>query len=290
MAKLDVSINTTVFNRIFSQLGLLEEKENEFVPTGLGLLLFGARPQLLYPNALIRATYKTAGRNEEIYTVEGALVNQANDIIEWYDNHIGKQIDRSEAQRKTVYDYPKEVIRESLINSIAHRDYDLEGSPIYFEINDKAIIIKSPGLPIAPIRLEQIQKFNAPSLSRNPKIMYVFEQMDLVEQRGLGFQTINELPVKYHLPLPVVTFENPYLVFTFPRNMTVLKEITGNDKLNEDELQGYEYIRHIKKITRKEYETQFGYDKKRAERHLKRMTELGLIQKKGNSTATYYEL
>jgi predicted HTH transcriptional regulator len=57
-----------------------------------------------------------SGRNEEIYTVEGALVNQANTIIEWYDSHIGKQIDRSEAQRKTVYDYPKEVIRESLIN------------------------------------------------------------------------------------------------------------------------------------------------------------------------------
>jgi len=293
MANLDVPINTPDFNRIFSQLGLLEEKGNQYVPTGLGLLLFGSRPQLLYPNALIRATYKTAGRNEEIHTVEGALVNQANNIIEWYDNHIGKQIDRSEAQRKTVYDYPKEVIRESLINSIAHRDYDLEGSPIYFEINDKAIIIKSPGLPVAPIKLEQIQKFNAPSLSRNPKIMYVFEQMDLVEQRGLGFQTINELPVKYHLPLPVVTFENPYLVFTFPRSMEVLKDIAGNDKLKElnaDELRGYEYIRHIKKITRKEYETQFGYDTKKAERHLKRMTELELIQRKRKSTATYYEL
>ena len=31
---------------------------------------------------------------------------------------------------------------------------------------------------------------DAPSLSRNPKIMYIFEQMDMVEQRGLGFQTL----------------------------------------------------------------------------------------------------
>ena len=293
MAKLDVDVNSPIFNRVFSQLGLLEEKGNELIPTGLGMLLFGKRPQLLYPNALIRATYKTAGRGEEIHTTEGALVNQANDIIEWYEKHIGKQIDRSEAQRKTIYDYPKDVIRESLINAIVHRDYDLEGSPIYFEINDKAIIIKSPGSPVEPIKIEQIQELNAPSLSRNPKIMYVFEQMDLVEQRGLGFQTINELPVKYNLPLPVVTFENPYIVFTFPRNMEDLKEISGNDKLktlNADELKGYNYISQVKKVTRKEYENQFGYDTKKAERHLRRMTELGLINKKGSSTATYYEI
>ena len=310
MAKLNISVNTPEFNRIFYQLGLLENttipkglrmllyrllgrKDNSLVPTGLGLLLFGERPQLLYPNALIRATYKTAGRREEIYTSEGALVNQANDIIEWYEKRIGQQIDRSEAQRKTIYDYPKEVIRESLINAISHRDYDLEGAPIYFEINDTAIIIKSPGMPVEPIRLEQIQNFNAPSLSRNPKIMYIFGLMKLVEQRGLGFQTINELPTKYNLPLPVVTFDNPYLVFTFPRNLEALKEVAENDKvkeLNADELRGYEYIRLVKKITRKEYENHFGYDTKKAERHLKRMTELKLIERKGSSSATYYEI
>ena len=118
MAKLDVAVYSPEFNRIFAQLGLFEEKDNEFNPTDLGLLLFGKRPQLQYPNALIRATYKTAGRGEEIFTAEGALVNQANAIISWYENHIGKQIDRSGAQRKTVYDYPQNVIRESLINSI----------------------------------------------------------------------------------------------------------------------------------------------------------------------------
>jgi ATP-dependent DNA helicase RecG len=291
MAKPDILIKTPQFYRMFSQLGLIEEKENEFVPTGLGLLLFGTQPQYLYPNALIRATYKTGGRKEEIYTVEGALVNQANDILQWYENHIGKQIDRSEAQRKTIYDYPKNPIRESVINAISHRDYDLEGVPVYFEINDAAIIIKSPGLPVAPIKIEQIQQFNAPSLSRNPKIMYVFEQMNLVEQRGLGFQTINELP-KYGLPLPIVTLDDPYIVFTFPRSMEALKEVAGNDKLKElnaDELRGYDYIRQIKKITRKEYENHFEYDTKKAERHLKRMTELALIRRKGKGPDTHYE-
>ncbi|MDR0834059.1 MAG: hypothetical protein LBN93_07770 [Candidatus Symbiothrix sp.] len=292
-ATLDVKQNTTKFNRLFSQLGLLEEKNKAFIPTGLGILLFGTRPQLLYPNALIRATYKTLGRQEEIFTVEGALVNQADEIIQWYENHIGKQIDRSTAHRQTIYDYPTEVIRECILNAIAHRDYDLESAPVYFEIDDTAIIIKSPGAPVNPIRIEQIQQFNAPSLSRNPKIMYVLEQMGLVEQRGLGFQTIKSLPIKYNLPLPVVTFENPYMIFTFPRNINALKEVAGNDKLkelNEEELRGFDYIRLVQTIKREKYEEVFGYDKKKAERHLGRMVDLGLIQRKGGGPNTYYEI
>jgi arginine decarboxylase-like protein len=40
-----------------------------------------------------------------------ALINQANDILQWYENHIGKQIDRLEAQRKTVYEGTTTYVR-----------------------------------------------------------------------------------------------------------------------------------------------------------------------------------
>lgn len=181
-------------------------------------------------------------------------------------------------------DLQKEI-REAIINAIVHRDYDIEGAPIYFEINDNAIIIKSPGAPVLPLKLEQIKQFNAPSLSRNPKIMYVFDQLKLVEQRGLGFQTLKELPDKFNLPLPLVSFENPYMVFKFPRSAKAIKSIAPESrlsKLNEEELAGYNYIRVIGKTTRKEYEDHFSFDKKKAERHLKHLVELGLIARKGS--------
>ena len=292
-AKLNVEPGTSKFNRVFTQLGLLELKSEKYIPTGLGLLLFGERPQLIYPNALIRATYKTEGRGEDIETIEGPLIVQADKIQSWYETRVGKQIDRSRSERQTIYDYPLVVFREAIINAIVHRDYDLDGAPIYFEINDNAIIIKSPGEPVKPLKLEQIKQFNAPSLSRNPKIMYVFDQMDLVEQRGLGFQTIKELPEKFGLPLPLVTYEEPYMVFTFPRSGEALKSVSGNEKLNQlnpEELKGYDFIRVNQKTTRKEYQENFKFDKKKAERHLTHMTELGLIERKGAGPGTYYEL
>lgn len=283
-AKLNVEWNTPKFYRILTQLGVLESKDEKFTPTGLGLLLFGERPQLFYQNALIRATFKSKGRGEDIDTIEGPLISQADKIQQWYENHIGKQIDRSSAERKITYDYPLVVFREAIINSIVHRDYDIEGAPIYFEINDDAIIIKSPGEPVKPITFEQIKKFNAPSLSRNPKIMYVFDQLDLVEQRGLGFQTIKDLPTKHNLPLPLVSYEDPYLVLTFPRSIEAVKKVSDKpnvSKLKDAQLKGYEWLKSVEEASTREYSDHFGIGYKTAQRHLAAMKELGLIRDNG---------
>ncbi|HQM86179.1 MAG TPA: ATP-binding protein [bacterium] len=283
-AKLNVKIGASKFNRIFTQLGLLQKKRDKYVPTGLGLLLFGERPQLVYPNAMIRATHKTKGHGEDIETVEGPLIVQAEKIYNWYKDRIGKRIDRSAVERKVAYDYPLEVFREAIINAIVHRDYDIAGAPIYFEINDDAIIIKSPGSPVAPLKMDQIKQFNAPSLSRNPKIMYVFDQLNLVEQRGLGFKTIKELPEKYGLPLPIVSYESPYIVFSFPRSSDAIRKISSISELselNDEELKGYDWIKLAGEVSARDYANHFEYDYKKAQRHLRKMRDLGIIADNG---------
>lgn len=214
-----------------------EKGELVYAPTGLGLLLFGKNPQLVYPHAVIKATYKTEGRKEDIETVRGPLVDQPQEIFKWYEQRLGRQIDRSEPNRKFFYEYPIDVINELVKNAILHRDYDIEGAPIYLEINDDAIIIKSPGYAVPPIKFGQIKNFNAPSLSRNPKIMFVFDALDLAEQRGLGFMTVRELPEKYGLPLPLVSYEEPYLVFNLPRNAEAVRKVdVALAELDEGEL------------------------------------------------------
>lgn len=278
-ADLDVISGTDEFNRVFNQLGFLELKNSTYIPTGFGLLLFGKRPQLIYPNAVIRATDKTRER-EDIKTIEGSLVKQIDRIQSWYEDRIGKGIDRNTVKRSVIYDYPLMVFREAIINAIAHRDYDIEGAPIYFEISNDAIIIKSPGEPVKPLKLEQIKRFNAPSLSRNPKIMYAFDQLGLVEQRGLGFQTLKELPEKYNLPLPLVSYEEPYMVIKFPRSNESLRSVSDNkgiEELSPDELRGYNWIRTQGEVSAKDYSEELGIAQRTASRHLAKMLDLRLI-------------
>jgi predicted HTH transcriptional regulator len=51
-----------------------------------------------------------------------------------------------EGLRRIEYpDYPLDAMRESLINSIIHRDYSVMGSEVHIDIYDDRIEITSPG-------------------------------------------------------------------------------------------------------------------------------------------------
>jgi predicted HTH transcriptional regulator len=80
------------------------------------------------------------------------------------------------------------------------------------------IVIKSPGGPVEPITLKQLQAFNAPMFSRNPTLHYVFGRMELAEERGLGLKTMRESAARAGLPLPKYSWEGPYLALTLYRS------------------------------------------------------------------------
>ncbi len=276
------------FNRQLAQIGILERDKagSEYRPTGIGCLLFGEKPQLRYHQACINCIFRREGYREDIYKIDGPLLEQPQKVYEWYKARLPGQTDRSQPERQVRLDYPPEVINELVKNAILHRDYSIEGAPIYFEITDNEVIIKSPGLPISPINLELIKNFSAPSLSRNPKIMFVFEAMDLAEQRGLGFDTVRRLRSDYNLPLPVVTYEDPYIVFTLPRNSksSVVSEYTDGER------QVLEILRLTGRKTRGEVEAMIPLGAKTISRIFNSLIEKGLVVKVGGGRSTSYVL
>ena len=211
-------------------------------------------------------------------------MRQPQKLFEWYQARIPSQTDRSRPERQVTPDYPVEVINELAKNAILHRDYTIAGAPIHFIINQDEIIIKSPGLPASPIRLESIQDFSAPSLSRNPKIMFVFGAMKLSEQRGLGFDTVRNLRPKHNLPLPVVTYEDPYIVFTLPRNnhSSVVAEFTDGEQ------QVLEILRLTGCKTRGEIEQMISLGGKTISRIFNSLIEKGFVVKVGGGRSTSY--
>lgn len=266
----------------------LAELDNDVVrPTGLGLLLFGKKPQSVYPNAVIKTTLKRNGKAVETKTIEGRIPAQLDEANKWYKEHIPSYINRDEPERKRVYEYPLDVIRELICNAVVHRDYSLKGAPVYFEINDKSIVIKSPGLPEPPVTLEHIVSFSASSFSRNPVIMYVLDKLDYAEQRGLGFETVKDLPAK-NLPLPKVQYNAPYIEFILPLSMEVAETMYGD--LSEKEIKVLEYIRINEPVTRSNIETLLGIDNKKAVRILNKLIDKGVIISQGKSRGVTYSV
>jgi ATP-dependent DNA helicase RecG len=147
--------------------------------------------------------------------------------------------------------------------------------------------------PPSTISLQQLNSFNAPSNSRNPILAFVFNKMGYMEETGLGMAALKSLNEKYGLPLPEYKFLPPLLTLSFPKTLKSSKSSSNSErikKLNDEELIGFEYIKLHGTIKRKDYEDKYGYDKKKAERHLNKMVDIGIIERKGSGPNTYYEI
>lgn len=94
--------------------------------------------------------------------------------------------------REEIRSYPKEAIREALINAIAHRDYSIAGTQIDVDIYNDRIDIVSPGSWLLPKPYDEYPLGSIPSIRRNTIIAACLDVANLMERGGTGFQTMIE--------------------------------------------------------------------------------------------------
>ena len=94
--------------------------------------------------------------------------------------------------RQVIRSYPKEAVREALVNAIAHRDYSIAGTQIDVDIYDDRIDIVSPGSWLLPKGYEEYPAGAIPSIRRNGIIAACLDVANLMERGGTGFQTMME--------------------------------------------------------------------------------------------------
>lgn len=92
--------------------------------------------------------------------------------------------------REEIRSYPKEAIREALVNAMAHRDYSIAGTQIDVDIYDDRIDIVSPGSWLLPRKYEEYPLGTIPSIRRNTIIAACLDVANLMERGGTGFQTM----------------------------------------------------------------------------------------------------
>ena len=188
---------------------------------------------------------------------------------------------------------PFELLREPIINAMIHRDYRIKGAKCQLIVSPESIQVMSPGAPLAPITLEQMKSFTAPMLSRNPELHYVFSQMGLAEERGLGMKTLKSLPQLLGLPVPKYSFHEPYLVlqiFSNAESVLAALEPSALASLNDDEKEGWKYLTSRMVTTAPEYAEALKFDERKTQRQLKKFIDLGLLRRIGQGRASRYEV
>ncbi len=202
-----------------------------------------------------------------------------------------------EGKRRGHLAIPVVAIRETLANSIAHRDYSTYTSKVQIDIYSDRIEFSNPGRSLVP--LDKIE--TAHSETRNPLLMNYLRDLDITEQRARGIRTIKSSLKAAGLAEPKFEHHADWFVAT----IFSTSFIKGDDqlwlsklnpyKLNESQLNALVYVRHyLDGITNEIYRDLNNmnnvHDDRKATKELARLTRLGLLQKAGSYRYTRYVL
>ncbi len=293
IAKIGDKVGSPAFNRRLVQQGLLKQENGQSTPTGFGLLLFGKEPRTFMPQAGLLGTIHLPDGTEEPKDFDGPQVLAPGQALQGLRDKLPNPIERAEARRREANAALFELVREGIVNALVHRDYGIEGAKCQLVVTPDTITVKSPGRPVEPITLEQMQSFNAPMLSRNPVLHYVFARMEMAEERGLGLKSMRNCAQQARLPLPKYSWDAPYLVLTIYRSAAAaVSDLQGEvlEALNKAERSGWEWLATKQTVTSSEYAAAMQAPNRTALNHLKHFTELGLVRKFGSGPATRYDV
>lgn len=212
--------------------------------TNLGVLWFGTpqqRARLSYPITVQYIAYNE--REEKVrkkdwhfhqFGPKALLLDIEREAIELtYSTEVANGLFRRE-----IPHYPKEVLRELLVNAIAHKRYTTSGD-IFIEVYPDRLSITSPGgLPIGITKdniLHERQR-------RNPHLIQMMEALNLMEGEGSGFDLLYEKLVRDAKPLPEIESDFSKVTVTIFSNST-----------NAELISVLDYIGSHYQLTQKEY-------------------------------------
>jgi predicted HTH transcriptional regulator len=168
-------------------LGLIKEENGKSLPTTTGILFIGNTKALkeLPFNQIKYIRYYEDGSYTP-FEYSGNLIEMADGCFQQLKSETKLKEFHFGLFREYIEDYPEVVLRELLINAIAHRDYsrqqiiEIRKYPNYLEF-------ESPGhFPQGINEANFLRKTNP----RNPGIMDVLREINYAEKAGSGFDKI----------------------------------------------------------------------------------------------------
>lgn len=286
-------MDNATFDRMLIHQGVLIERDGELTPSGFGALLFGANPRNLMPQAGLLGTIRFPDGKEETRDFDGPLVEIPEKVEQWLRDKLPNLLDRGTMRATRQEAVPFELVREAVVNALVHRDYGIKGAKCQLVVDTDKVVVKSPGAPVEPITLEKLQAFDAPMLSRNPVLHYVFNKLGLAEERGLGLRALKERSKELGMPMPTYRWNAPYLELTLYRSaqgaVAALADIALGE-LNRTEREGLAYLTRMGALTVAAYAKHLDLDLRQARRHLQHFERLGLVRAEGQTRSRRYVL
>lgn len=270
-------VDGLTIEQLFDKLRLTENGQIKRA----ALVLFGKDPGKFYPSIYVRI-----GRfRDELDLIfqeseEGNIINLYQTVLNQINHKfIIKNISFEGMHRIETPEYPREAMREAILNALVHRNY--MGAHTQIRVYDDKISFWNDGGLQSPLTVESLKRPHS-SRPRNVLIADVCFKGGLIDAWGRGTIKIIETCKQAGLPEPeIVEQDGGLLVTLFKNNLT--KEQLIKLGLNERQLKAVEYVKEKGEITNKEYQELNGVSKVTAYRDLIELFEhYKLFERKGD--------
>lgn len=202
-------------NYLSRSMQLTAKVNNHEVPRNVGLLFFSNDPTEWFRGAKIEVVQFTSDRagnvlQEKIFG--GTLANQLRDCLDYLENlstfHLHKQRHRSEV--RSWVNYPLPALRETLVNAVYHRSYDVD-QPEPTKVllyPDRIEVVSYPG-PVAGIEQKHLlPNAEIPTVpARNRRIGEFLKKLRLAEGWHTGLPKVFRSMQTNGSPLPQFDFD-----------------------------------------------------------------------------------
>jgi len=266
-------------------------------PTHAGLLLFGREPQRWVPSAeILVARYAGATMGDSFFKeeVRGTLPELIRRAEAFVSGNMRRGVRLRGLERVEETEYPVDVVREAIVNAVAHRDYQIRGDEIRIFLFSDRVEFYSPGRLPGHVTVENLVHER---YSRNEAIVQVLSDLGFIERLGYGIDRMIRLMAEAGLPAP--QFEETAAGFrvTLKGQGTGLLPETYDARqwrhlgLNERQESALAYLVENERITNREYQDLCpDVSPETLRRDLADLVSKNLLLKIGEKRATYYIL
>jgi ATP-dependent DNA helicase RecG len=270
------------------RLQVVRRVESQLRPTLAGLLMFGKYPQEFVPQLMI-TFLQYFGTTEEEKTPQGArfmdnrrFEGSIPEMVAEAETYIMAAMRKASLIeglfRRDIPEYPREAVREAIVNAVAHRDYSpyVRGNYVQVRMFADRIEIQIPGGLFGNVTVENMEDEQS---TRNARLMRMMEDAHVVENRGSGIRAMLDA-------LRGANLEPPRFVMN-PEAIAWLNQF-AHLSLNDRQRVALVYLQQHGQITNGDYQRLNRVNTVIAGQELRGLVQAGLVEPHGFGRCTFY--
>lgn len=272
------------------------------IPTNSAMILF-SKENLFYNVHIGR--FKTPSLIIADKMINGNLFEVVEESMQTIVSHLkfAFEITGKTTQRTEIAEYPLDAIREALLNTLIHRDYQ-SSTDVQIKIFDKKITFYNPGGLFGKITEEDLKTNTYQASTRNKQIAEAFYLTGDIEKYGSGFIRIREAVNEY--PTMLFNFINTPQGFVTEfsyeeqKTSTDIRKVKNNftdnftnnftDNFTDNMSKILKLIDSNTNITQIEMADKLGISKRAIANNTNKLKEIGVLERIGSAKGGYWKI